>query len=119
MGNPVVHFELWSQDPQKCSDFYTQVFAWKIENIPAMNYHLVQAGDGGGIGGGIMKPQKGPWPCNMTFYIDVEDLGTYRQKITAAGGKILIEEMAVPGIGSFSLFEDPEGRVLGLWKQNK
>jgi predicted enzyme related to lactoylglutathione lyase len=54
----------------------------------------------------------------MAFYIDVDDLATYRQKITDAGGKIVVEEMEVPGVGSFSLFEDPDGRVLGMWKQN-
>lgn len=36
-----------------------------------------------------------------------------------AGGKILIEKQDVPGVGRFSLFEDPDGRVLGMWKQQK
>ena len=50
------------------------------------------------------------------FYIAVEDLAPYRKKIVAAGGKIHVEEQAVPGMGSFSLFTDPEGRMMGLWK---
>ena len=54
----------------------------------------------------------------MSNGIYVNDLATYRQKIVDAGGKIVVEEMAVPGVGSFSLFEDPDGRVLGMWKQN-
>lgn len=37
----------------------------------------------------------------------------------AAGGKICIEEQKVPGMGSFSLFTDPEGRMMGLWKAAK
>ena len=41
------------------------------------------------------------------------------KQIVDAGGKIIVEEMAVPGVGSFSLFEDPDGRVLGMWKQNQ
>ena len=53
----------------------------------------------------------------MALYIDVDDLAAYRQKIVDAGGKIIVEEMAVPGVGSFSLFEDLDGRVLGMWKQ--
>jgi predicted enzyme related to lactoylglutathione lyase len=65
-----------------------------------------------------MKPQQGPWPGNMAFYIDVDDLATYRERIVDAGGKIIVEEQMVPGVGSFSLFEDPDGRVLGMWKQN-
>ncbi len=117
MGNPVVHWELWSEDPDKAAEFYGKVFDWEMRSIPEMNYHLAETGGEGGINGGIMKPQEGPWPAKLTFYIDVDDLAAYRQKITDAGGKIVVEEMAVPGVGSFTLFEDPDGRVIGLWKQ--
>lgn len=116
MGKPVVHWEFWSKDPSKVSDFYSKVFDWKIQPIPGMDYHFVDT-QGGGINGGIMKPQEGPWPGNMAFYIDVDDLGSYRKRITDAGGKIIVEEQEVPGMGSFSLFADPDGRVLGIWKQ--
>ncbi len=34
-----------------------------------------------------------------------------------AAGKIVVEEVDVPGVGYFTLFEDPDGRVLGIWKQ--
>ena len=53
----------------------------------------------------------------MAFYINVDDLAPYRDKIVAAGGKVVVEEQQIPGVGSFSLFEDPDGRVLGMWKQ--
>jgi hypothetical protein len=118
MGRPVVHWELWSENPAKLSSFYQKVFDWNVSEIPGMDYHLVQTGGEGGINGGIMTPKKGPWPGKLSFYIDVDDLATYRQRIVAAGGKILVEEQQVPGVGSFSLFEDPDGRVLGMWKQN-
>jgi hypothetical protein len=39
-----------------------------------------------------------------------------RKKIVAAGGKIHVEEQEVPGMGWLSLFTDPEGRMMGLWK---
>ncbi len=119
MGRPVVHWELWSEDPGTVSDFYTKVFDWNVRHLPELDYRLVETGGGPGINGGIMKPQHGPWPGKMTFYIDVEDLDAYRVKIEAAGGKIVVHKMEVPGVGSLSLFEDPEGRVLGLWQQNK
>jgi predicted enzyme related to lactoylglutathione lyase len=119
MGRPVVHWEFWSKEPEKISDFYSKVFDWKVDNIPEMNYRLVTTGGEGGINGGIMKPQEGPWPGNMAFYIDVDNLETYVQKIKDAGGKIIVEKMEVPGVGAFSLFEDPDGRVNGLWLQLK
>jgi len=120
MGRPVIHWELLSKDPATLSDFYEKVFAWKIQHFPEMNYRVVETGGQGGINGGIMQPKhEEPWPGNMTFYIDVDDLADYRKRIIAAGGKILVEEQEVPGMGAFSLFTDLEGRMMGLWKQAK
>ena len=116
MGNPVVHWEFWSKDPGKVADFYKKVFDWEIQHIPEMDYRMVKAGEGG-IGGGIMKPQDGPIPAPVSFYIGVDDLDSYGRKITSAGGTLMVEKQEVPGMGAFSLFSDPEGRVLGIWKQ--
>jgi hypothetical protein len=55
----------------------------------------------------------------MTLYVSVDDLAAFRKKIVAAGGKIHVEEQEVPGMGSFSLFTDPEGRLMGIWKTAK
>jgi predicted enzyme related to lactoylglutathione lyase len=113
MGNPVVHWELMSKDPAKVSAFYKKIFGWKIQHRPEMNYRIVDTGGDGGIN----KPDReGPWPGNMLFYIAVDDLAKYRKKVVAAGGKIHVEEQKVPGMGKFSLFTDPEGRMMGLWK---
>lgn len=117
MGRPVVHWELWSEDPDQLSEFYKSVFDWEVRPIPGMDYTLVEPGGEGGIGGGIMTPQEGPWPGNMTFYIDVDDLDAYGKRVTDAGGKLIVEKASVPGVGQFSLFEDPDGRVLGMWKE--
>ena len=117
MGNAVVHWELMSKDPEKVSEFYTKVFDWKIQHRPEWNYRIVETGGEGGINGGIVKPERPePWPGNMTMYINVDDLAAYRKRIVAAGGKICVEEQEVPGMGSFSLFTDPEGRLMGIWK---
>jgi predicted enzyme related to lactoylglutathione lyase len=120
MGNPVVHWELMSKNPKKVAEFYAKIFGWNVRDVPEMNYRIVETGAEGGINGGILKPErKGPWPGNMLFYIAVDDLSAYRKKVVAAGGKIHVEEQKVPGMGKFSLFTDPEGRMMGLWKAKK
>ena len=119
MGNPVVHWELWSKDPAKVSTFYERVFDWKVNFVPQMDYRLVDTaatGEMKGINGGIMRPQEGPWPGNMAFYIMVDDLDAYAKRILDAGGKMLVEKQEVGGMGWFSLFSDPDGRVMGIWK---
>ena len=120
MGNPVVHWELWSKDPERVAKFYQEVFDWKVQFVPDLAYRMVDTGGQGGINGGIMQPQQGgPWPGNMAFYIDVGDLEEYRRRVEKAGGKIIVERQEVPGMGSFSLFADPEGRVNGIWQMAK
>ena len=117
MGQPVVHWELLSKDPAKLSAFYEKIFGWKIKHMPELNYRIVETGAEAGINGGIIKPDRPePWPGNMTVYINVDDLAAYRKRIVAAGGKILIEEQEVPGMGRLTLFTDPDGRMMGLWK---
>jgi predicted enzyme related to lactoylglutathione lyase len=64
-----------------------------------------------------MQPKAGPWPGKMAFYIDVDDIDAFGCKIVSGGGRMVVEKTDVPGVGQMALFEDPEGRVLGLWKQ--
>lgn len=120
MGNPVVHWELWSDDPQKLSGFYEQAFGWKIQGMPEMSYWMADTqGPEGmkGINGGLFRPQGAPegWPGKLAFYILVDDLAAALEKVKAAGGKVLLERQEVGDMGAFALFADPEERVLGLW----
>ncbi|HEX2567097.1 MAG TPA: VOC family protein [Burkholderiales bacterium] len=120
MGQPVVHFEMMSKDPAKVSDFYARLFGWKVRHLPEIDYRTLETGGEGGINGGILKPDReGPWPAQLLFYILVDELAPYRKKIKAAGGRIHVEEQEVPGMGWLSLFTDPEGRMMGLWKAKK
>jgi len=115
-----MHWELMSKNPEKVAAFYEKLFGWQITHRPELNYRFVETGGEGGINGGIMKPEReGPWPGNLVLYIVVDDLAAYRKKIVAAGGTIQVEEQAVPGMGSLSLFTDPEGRMMGLWKSSE
>ncbi|MDF2764526.1 MAG: glyoxalase [Rhodospirillales bacterium] len=120
MGRPVVHWELMSKDPAKVAGFYEKIFGWKVTHMPELNYRIVETGAEAGINGGIVKPDRPePWPGNLTLYIDVENLDSYRERIRAAGGKIHVEAQEVPGMGRFALFTDPEGRMMGLWQTAK
>ena len=117
MGQPVVHFEFWSPNPQRVADFYGTAFGWQVKHLPEMNYWLTNSGSKAGINGGIMQPQPGPWPGNVCLYISVPRLEDALAQVRAAGGKIVVERMEVPNMGAFALFEDPDGRVNGVWEE--
>lgn len=117
MGQPVVHWELWSKDPERTSDFYVRVFGWSVKSMPGMDYWMADTGGKGGINGGIMKPKgDGPWPGNMAFYIDVPNIEAAFEKVKQAGGAVVAAPQAIPGMGRYALVSDTDGRVMGLWE---
>ena len=113
MPNPIVHWEIASSDDSKAHNFYHNVFGWKIDANNPMNYGMVDTG-GGGINGGIYKDEKGK--PHLTFYIAVDDLHAYLQKIEKAGGKTAMPPTDIPGVGQSAFFKDPDGLVVGLFK---
>ena len=119
MGRPVVHWELWSQDPDKASAFYAQAFDWKItaQDMGQMKYWTVDTENESGINGGIMKPNSGPVPGNMCLYIQVASIEVALERIARAGGKTIMEQTDIPNVGAFALFEDPDGRVNGVFEE--
>jgi predicted enzyme related to lactoylglutathione lyase len=116
MGQPVVHWEIAAKDAKKLQDFYTQLFDWKIDANNPMNYGMVETGGQGGINGGIM-PVQGDYPPYVTFYVHVDDLQAYLDKAESLGGTTIVPPTLIhPDVGSFAMFHDPEGNLIGLFK---
>lgn len=107
MSNPMVHWEFWSKEPSKVSDFYSKVYDWKIQHIPEMDYRMVDASGEGGLTGGIMTPKDGPWPGNMSFYIDVDSLAVYRKKLWRRVARSSWKKWKSPVWGNYQCFRTP------------
>ena len=54
MGNPFVPIELHTRDPGGAKKFHKELFDWKFEDVPDMNYTLIEVGEG--TGGGMAEP---------------------------------------------------------------
>lgn len=115
MPNPVVHFEIAGKNGKGLQDFYTKLFGWKVNSDNPMNYGLVDTGAKAGINGGIMSTQ-GDMPAYVTFYIEVDDLQAYLDRAKSLGGKPVVSPTPIPGMGSFAMFNDPEGHLIGIYK---
>jgi uncharacterized protein len=121
MSSQVVHFELWSKDPEKTGAFYEKTLGWKITAVPQLNYWTADTGGGpgkDGINGGIFKPKDGPgsWPGNICCYAKVERIADALKKVVAAGGKTIVDRTEIPNMGAYAIFLDPDGRAMGLWE---
>ncbi len=118
MPNPFVHVELMSTDIDKAKQFYGQLFEWNLEDVAiggGMEYTLIKPGNG--TGGGMMQHPLPGAPSTWLAYVDVPDIRKATERAKSLGAKIKRDVTEIPGVGSFSIFEDPTGAVLALWQQ--
>ena len=122
----VVHFEIPADDLDRARTFYSSVFGWQLQTMPMAGGEYTSVVttpvDGktqlptepGAINGGMMqRDERTPSPV---ITVDVEAIDDALQEIEAGGGTTITPRTAIPGMGAFAYFKDPEGNVLGLWE---
>lgn len=122
----VVHFEIPADDLDRAKNFYGSVFGWELQTMP-MNegeYTSVKTTDideqtqlptePGAINGGMFVRDERLTSPVIT--IDVDGIDDALKQIEAEGGTTVAPRTAIPGMGAFAYFKDPEGNVLGLWE---
>lgn len=124
MTGRVVHFEVPFSDGKRAKDFYQQVFGWRLNEYPEMNYTGVATGpvaesgmpaEPGYIGGGMFERETA-YPQGPVITIDVASIDDALEKIRSLGGEQVGEKAAVGDMGFAAYFKDTEGNVLGLWE---
>ena len=120
MANPFVHVELHTTDIAKAKTFYSELFSWKLEDMPmgpGLTYTLVQPGEG--TGGGMMPQQMPGAPSSWLSYVIVDDVKAATAKAKSLGAHVVKDVDEVPGMGWYSIIVDPTGAALGLWQAAK
>lgn len=121
--NPIAHFEIHAEDPERAAAFYTTVFGWDIKKWEGgqLEYWMVMISKPGepGINGGLMR-RKGPAPTEgqpVNAYVStivVDDYDAYEAKIVANGGVIAFPKMPLIGMAWQGYYKDTEGNIFGL-----
>ena len=112
MGNPIVHFEIRSEDPDATRAFYGELFGWSYPPGGFPGYTYVDSGvPAGTIPGGI-SPLQGGKPM-VTVFAGVPDVAAALDRAVALGGTIVQPATQAPGV-TFGLFADPLGHVVGV-----
>ena len=114
----VTHFDMSGENPEKLIPFYKSIFGWEFTRWEGpMEYWMVKTGpeQEPGIDGGLGKRQTDNRTVNT---IDVSNIDAVLKQIRAKGGKIVSDKSAIPAIGWFAQFEDPEGNIFGLMQSD-
>lgn len=111
--------ELLTTDDKGAQAFYSTVFGWKDapkDMGPMGTYHVQMLGDK--QAGGIMKnPMNGAPSCWLVYFF-APDLAGTTAKAKKLGATALMENTPIPGIGAFSMLQDPMGAVFALFQSS-
>jgi uncharacterized protein len=115
----VVHFEISADDPDRAAQFYRKAFNWDVSDWGGPSkYLLVTTGapDEAGINGAITERQEHMQAVINS--IDVDSWERAAKSVIDAGGEVLTEKAAIPGIGYFAYCRDTERNVFGILESN-
>jgi uncharacterized protein len=122
----VVHFEIPADDVDRAKKFYGSVFGWELQTMDMGDgeYTSVQTTaideqtqiptEPGAINGGMF--QRDERLTSPVITIDVDGIDDALKQVEDAGGSTIQPRTAIPGMGAFAYFKDPEGNVMGLWE---
>ena len=124
--NQVMHFEIPADDLARAKTFYGDVFGWQISSMDmpdGSEYtgvtttpvdETMTPTEPGAINGALVLRSDGN--IHPVVTIGVDDITAALEQIEAAGGSTVTARVALPGMGAFGYFKDPEGNVVGLWE---
>lgn len=115
--NRPVHFEFNAADAEASVDFFASVFDWTVQRWGDEKYWLLSTGDGIGIDGAIMPSRDGqPRTVNI---VEVDSVDAHRERVIAAGGEVIVEKTAMPGLGWLVYCADPGGLIFGMMESDE
>jgi uncharacterized protein len=113
--------ELTTNDATAAFKFYETLFGWQeLEQFDMGEgkgtYHIF--GRGQFRYGGVMnRPEGYNAPPNWLHYVEVNDADAATQRAVAAGAKVMIGPMDVPGGGRITIMTDPQGAAFAVHRK--
>ena len=111
--------DLSTTDGAASKHFYSQILGWTAIDNPAGNgmvYSMMQK-DGKNVCGLYeMTPDMQGVPSHWSSYISVTDVDAEVERITAAGGMVIMPPGDVFEAGRMAFVADPTGAAFGLWQ---
>ncbi|HAN97279.1 MAG TPA: glyoxalase [Planctomycetaceae bacterium] len=113
-------FDLTVDDADRVRDFYADVVGWKMSSVPMGSYadYGVHRPDGDEMIAGICHA-RGPnanLPPVWLPYVNVADLDRSLNRTETLGGRVIVGERSMGGMGRMAVVSDPSGAMLALFE---
>jgi predicted enzyme related to lactoylglutathione lyase len=106
--------ELATPDLDAASQFYSELFGWKVEQIEGMDmpYRVITRQDGGSNGG--MRPTQENEPPYWLVYFGAQDIDATLKKADELEATTIVPKTDI-GMGQIAVLQDPQGAVFALF----
>jgi uncharacterized protein len=114
--------EVASNDADKCTAFYKDVFGWEFKSGDAkggMDYREFTTGGDRPVGGLYqIDPSwfgNAPPPPHFMTYVAVDDIDENARLAVELGATIIRGPMDIPGVGRIAIIQDPTGAMIATY----
>ena len=115
MSAGLSHVEIFGDDPEQLAGLYRELFGWRIEKAPGIDYWRIE-GEAGAVGGVARRP-----PVELQGwlpYVQVPSVTAAVEVIERHGGRVLKPRTAVPRAAWYAVLADPAGNAFAVWESD-
>jgi predicted enzyme related to lactoylglutathione lyase len=109
------HIEIPVKDIVSGRKFFGNVFGWKFQNIPGLEYVMFRTEHK--PNGGLFKVKRMPKSGQINVYIEVKDIKATLAKVRKSRGTVIVGKTSLGDMGWFATFGTPDGCHLSLWQK--
>ena len=112
--------ELYTTDPRKAAEFYSELFGWTKDprHMDFGEYVIFNKGDGMAAGMMQISKEMGPMPPYWLVYFAVDDCDRTVERAKGLGANAMMPPMDIENVGRFSILTDPQGAGFAVIKLN-
>ena len=108
--------ELATNDVERAGKFYSELFGWTlfVSDMPTGPYTMFMNGEVHAGGMLQMTAECEGIPSHWMVYFAVADCDASAADAKSRGGQIKVPPTDIPGVGRFSVVQDPQGAVCSI-----
>jgi predicted enzyme related to lactoylglutathione lyase len=112
----ITHIEFPADDTARARRFYSELFGWKLAELPEFpGYFMFSTGPADSAGGAIGERGKSVGD-KLRIYIEVDSIDDVVGRVPDLGGTVTTPRTEITGQGWYGVIVDPEGSELGLYE---
>lgn len=110
----ITHLDIPVNDLANASAFYSELFGWRIAEIPGFEGYPMWTAPNELSGGGLAP--RGDGFTQPRSYVEVDSIEETLEKAAAHGATVVMAKSPISDSSWWAIFADPDGNHIGLYE---